>query len=87
MKSIAKAAIAVSLIVGNASLATAAKPDGAGNKGSKSSPPGQTTRKSDPDQGDDNAVLRAIKIVCTMDTPAAKRSAICFGDEDSPASP
>lgn len=40
-------------------------------------PPGQEKRKVDPDQGDDNASLTAIQIVCNKDTPAARRSAIC----------
>lgn len=34
-------------------------------------------RDIDPDQGDDNASDRAIDEVCTKDTPAADRSAIC----------
>jgi hypothetical protein len=41
------------------------------------SPPGQSKRPVDPDQGDDNASDRAIQVVCTKDTPAAERSAIC----------
>jgi hypothetical protein len=40
-------------------------------------PPGQTNRKVDPDQGDDHASDRAIQVVCSKDTPAARRSAIC----------
>ena len=40
-------------------------------------PPGQEKRKVDPDQGDDHASLRAIEVVCSKDTPAATRSAIC----------
>ena len=40
------------------------------------SPPGQANR-SDRDQGDDNASDRAIQVVCSKDTPAAQRSAIC----------
>ena len=40
-------------------------------------PPGQANRKVDPDQGDDHASLRAIEVVCSKDTPAATRSAIC----------
>jgi hypothetical protein len=40
------------------------------------SPPGQANR-TDRDQGDDNASDRAIQVVCTKDTPAAQRSAIC----------
>ena len=39
-------------------------------------PPGQANR-TDRDQGDDNASDRAIQVVCTKDTPAAQRSAIC----------
>ena len=49
-----------------------------------SSPPGQSKRPVDPDQGDDNAALRAISEVCTKDTPAAQRSAICPGPPVSP---
>ena len=40
-------------------------------------PPGQSNRPDDPDRGDDNASDRAIQMVCTKDTPAAQRSAIC----------
>jgi hypothetical protein len=40
-------------------------------------PPGQSSRPADPDQGDDHAAARAIEMVCTKDTPAAQRSAIC----------
>jgi len=40
-------------------------------------PPGQANRPVDPDRGDDNASDRAIQMVCTKDTPAAQRSAIC----------
>ena len=47
-------------------------------------PPGQTKRPDDPDQGDDNASMTAITTVCTMETPAAERSAIC---DRSPTSP
>lgn len=49
----------------------AATPPGQGT------PPGQVNRPVDPDQGDDNASLTAIQIVCNKDTPAARRSAIC----------
>ena len=51
---------------------------------SGSAPPGQSKRPVDPDQGDDNAALRAIAEVCTKDTPAAERSAICPGEPISP---
>ena len=37
----------------------------------------QANRKVDPDQGDDHASARAIAVVCSKDTPAARRSAIC----------
>ena len=40
-------------------------------------PPGQTKKKPEHDQGDDNASDNAIDRVCTKDTPAAQRSAIC----------
>ena len=53
--------------------------------GNGSSPPGQSTRPDDPDQGDDNASDQAIFEVCYKDTPAADRSAIC--DQGSPVSP
>ena len=49
-------------------------------------PPAQSTRPDDPDQGDDNAALNAILEVCYKDTPAAERSAICE-DEREPVSP
>ena len=49
------------------------------------SPPGQSKRPDDPDQGDDNAARRAILEVCFKDTPAAERSAIC--DRGEPVSP
>jgi hypothetical protein len=48
------------------------------------SPPGQSTRPDDPDQGDDNAARRAILEVCFKNTPAAQRSAICDGSPVSP---
>jgi hypothetical protein len=47
-------------------------------------PPGQARRPQDPDQGDDNASDTAIFKVCTKDTPAARRSAICPGPPVSP---
>jgi len=40
-------------------------------------PPGQSKRPVDPDQGDDHASIIAIERVCTKNTPAARRSAIC----------
>jgi hypothetical protein len=40
-------------------------------------PPGQSSRPADPDQGDDHASATAIAVVCSKDTPAAQRSAIC----------
>ena len=45
---------------------------------------GQSKRLRDPDQGDDKASDRAMLVVCTKDTPAAKRSAICDGEPVSP---
>ena len=48
------------------------------------SPPGQDRRPNDPDMGDDNAAREAILTVCTKDTPAADRSAICDGQPVSP---
>ena len=53
------------------SIRLASSPPGQGT------PPGQANRPVDPDQGDDNASLNAINIVCNKDTPAAQRSAIC----------
>ena len=47
------------------------------------SPPGQSKRPIDPDQGDDNASIVAIDRVCSHDNPSATRSAIC----PSPVSP
>ena len=48
----------------------------------------QNTRSDKGDQGDENAALRAIVEVCLKDTPAAKRSAICFDENpDGPVSP
>jgi hypothetical protein len=40
------------------------------------SPPGQANRP-DVSQGADHASDRAIQVVCTKDTPAAQRAAIC----------
>jgi hypothetical protein len=40
------------------------------------SPPGQPGNPS-PNQGAEHAALRAIQVVCSKDTPAAQRSAIC----------
>ena len=37
----------------------------------------QAGRSADPDQGDDNAALRAILVVCNHDNPSARRAAIC----------
>jgi hypothetical protein len=39
--------------------------------------PAMGSRPSDPDQGDDNASLRAISIVCSHDNPSATHAAIC----------
>lgn len=47
-------------------------------------PPGQNNRPDDPDQGDDNASQTAIEKVCSKDTPAARRAAICDNIPDSP---
>ena len=41
---------------------------------SSAGPPAKTI---DRDQGDDNASLRAILVVCSKSTPAARRAAIC----------
>ena len=41
------------------------------------SPPGQSKRPVDPDQGDDHASIVAIDRVCSHDNPSATRSAIC----------
>jgi len=40
-------------------------------------PTSQTPKTIDNDQGDDHANPRAIERVCSKDTPAAQRSAIC----------
>ena len=56
--------------------------NGLGNN--NNSPPGQDGRPDDPDMGDDNAAREAILTVCTKDTPAAERSAICDGEPISP---
>jgi hypothetical protein len=39
-----------------------------------SAPPAKSV---DRDRGDDNAAARAIQVVCSKETPAARRSAIC----------
>ena len=52
--------------------AVAASADAAGPK-----PPEHFNPKTDNDQGDDNANPKAILKVCTKDTPAAHRAAIC----------
>jgi hypothetical protein len=44
---------------------------------SQSSPQSAQPKQPDHDQGDDNASPRAKSVVCTKDTPAAQRSAIC----------
>jgi hypothetical protein len=44
----------------------------------------QSKRPQDADQGDDNASPTAILIVCTKDTPAARRAAICDRPPVSP---
>ena len=55
-----------------------------GMKSYAQQPPGQSTRPDDPDMGDDNASTQAILTVCTSDTPAAERSAICDRGPMSP---
>ena len=52
--------------------AVAATADAQGPK-----PPDHFNPKTDRDQGDDNANPRAILRVCSKDTPAAHRAAIC----------
>lgn len=86
-------AVAVSL-AGTASAAPdkGNAPKNPPGKEARQSPPnqdaqpasGQDKRPNDPDQGDDNASPTAITKVCSKDTPASERSAIC---DDQPASP
>jgi len=47
-------------------------------------PPGQAKPKVDRDQGDEHASDRAKSVVCSKDTPAARRAAICDGPPISP---
>lgn len=61
---------------GPAKTATADLKKGLDAMIASASPPGQANR-ADGDQGDDHASERAIQVVCSKDTPAAQRSAIC----------
>jgi len=79
------ALLASSIVIGTAAIAggpPAAKPPTAAKLlkvalDSMLTPPGQSKRPVDPDQGDDNASLVAIGKVCSHDNPSATRSAIC----------
>lgn len=91
MKALGLSIIATSLVLGSAALAkndnqsnqgigqlkqalgaVAATANAQGPK-----PPDHFNPKADNDQGDDHANPRAILRVCSKDTPAAHRSAIC----------
>ena len=83
------ASLALLLLAGTAVQAKDQKPAGPPKNGTAelkkgldamiaaAAPPGQANRPVDPDRGDDNASARAIEVVCSKDTPAARRSAIC----------
>jgi hypothetical protein len=47
-------------------------------------PPGQAKKADSPSQGAEHASPRAIEVVCSKDTPAAQRAAICQGPGVSP---
>jgi hypothetical protein len=47
-------------------------------------PPGQAKNADSPSQGAEHASQRAIDVVCSKDTPAAQRAAICQGPPVSP---
>jgi len=46
--------------------------------------PGQARKADSPSQGADHASPGAIDVVCSKDTPAAQRAAICQGPPVSP---
>ena len=68
-----------SVAVGTAGVAAAPSPEAARLRSTLQSMifPAQAARSADRDQGDDNASLRAITLVCNHDNPSAQRSAIC----------
>lgn len=93
MIGLATAAAALALAGAQSAAAKTDKQDNGANELRKtlvtmvkqhSHPPGQSKRLQDPDMGDDNASMIAILTVCTKDTPAAERSAICDGFPASP---
>ena len=91
MKALGLSIIATSLVIGSAALAKNDNPSNQGvghlkqalsavaatanSQGPK--PPEHFNPKVDSDQGDDHANPGAILRVCSKDTPAAHRSAIC----------
>lgn len=89
MKTVGLGIIAASLVIGSAAVAENPKDQGIGqlkqalsavaatavSQGPK--PPDHFNPKVDNDRGDDHANAGAILRVCSKDTPAAHRSAIC----------
>ena len=89
MKAVGLSIIAASLVIGSVAFAKNPQNQGIGQlkqalsavaataapQGPK--PPDHFNPKVDKDQGDDHANPRAILRVCSKDTPAAHRSAIC----------
>jgi hypothetical protein len=80
------ASSAAALAKGPAKDAPGQKPDATLAKALNAAvtPPGHTKEKVDRDQGDDHASDRAREVVCSKDTPAAHRSAICDRPPVSP---
>lgn len=68
-----------SIAIGSASIAAAPSPEVVKLRSALHSMvfSNQAARPVDPDQGDDNAALRAVLVVCNHDNPSARRSAIC----------
>lgn len=86
MRVIVYAAAAVSMAIAGSASAQAKNDESVNTSqgNAPATPPGQNNRPDDPDQGDDNAALNAILKVCSKDTPAARRAAICDNIPDSP---
>lgn len=80
------AAAATLLLGGSLSAAPPVKGDGPeaepSTQSSSETPPGQLKRPADPDMGDEMAALAAKLQVCSKETPAADRSAICPAPEE-----
>ena len=78
MKPLPTAIVLLSMVAGLSGLAEGrATPGTAGLVQALHAMAGPPAKTVDGDQGDDHASLRAISVVCTKDTPASRRSAIC----------